>query len=328
MTVRLGLVGLGNWGHKLAATIGKLDEVELAACFARSLDTRTDFANRFGCRPARSVDDLLADGLDAVLVATPHSTHVELIEAVARAGLNVMVEKPLALTVSDARRCVVAAETAGVILQVAHYRRRLPATRAVKQLVDSGAIGTLFLVEGHFSRIWGPQTDRPWRDDPAESPAGAMTALGVHIADNFLYWAGPAARLSALSNRMGSHPGIDDITGALIEFESGVVGILTTSLRTPKLVSCTAHGSKMVAGSEMDGLRLRTLMGNDDEESDRHFEPFDAVADNLAHFVECIRTGSQPETGGNVGVAVVEILEAMTVSAASHGATVELADLR
>jgi predicted dehydrogenase len=127
---------------------------------------------------------------------------------------------------------------------------------------------------------------------------------------------------------MGSHPGIDDITGALIEFESGVVGTLTTSLRTPKLVSCAAHGSEMVASSEMDGLRLKTLMGNDDEETDRRYESFDAVADNLANFIECIRTGSQPETNGEVGVAVVEILEAMTLSAASRGATVELADLR
>jgi len=327
VTVRLGLVGLGNWGHKLAGTIGKLEGVELATCFARSIDTRTDFADNYGCRPARSVDDLLADGLDAVLVATPHSTHVELIEAVARAGLNVMVEKPLALTVSDARRCVVAAETAGVILQVAHYRRRLPATRAVKQLIDSGAIGTPYLVEGHFSRMWGPQTVRPWRDDPNESPAGAMTALGVHMADNLLYWAGRAVRLSALSNRFGSTGGIDDITGALIEFESGAIGTITTSLRTPKLVSCAAHGSQMVAYSEMDGLRLKTLMGNDDEETDRRYEPFDAVTDNLAGFVDCIRTGNQPETNGEVGVAVVEILEAMTLSAASSGATVELADL-
>ncbi|MBK5268529.1 MAG: Gfo/Idh/MocA family oxidoreductase [Acidimicrobiia bacterium] len=328
MTIRLGLIGLGNWGHKLAATIGKLDGVDLASCFARSIDARADFADSYGCRPARSVDDLLTDDLDGVLVATPHSTHVELIEVVARAGLNVMVEKPLALTVSDARRCVVAAETAGVILQVAQYRRRLPATRAVKQLIDSGAIGTLYLVEGHFSRIWGPQTERPWRDDPTESPAGAMTALGVHMADNLLYWAGPAVRLSALSNRMGFHAGIDDITGALIEFESGVVGTITTSLRTPKLVNCAAHGSQIVASSEMDGLQLKTLTGNDDEETDRRYEPFDAVADNLAHFVECIRTGSQPETDGEAGVAVVEILEAMTLSAASNGATVELADLR
>lgn len=328
MTIRLGLIGLGNWGHRLAATIGKLDGVDLASCFARSIDAREDFADNHGCRPARSVEDLFTGDLDGVLVATPHSTHVGLIEAVARAGLNVMVEKPLALTVSDARRCVVAAEAAGVILQVAQYRRRLPATRAVKQLIDSGAIGTLHLVEGHFSRMWGPQTERPWRDDPTESPAGAMTALGVHMADNLLYWAGPAVRLSALSNRMGFHAGIDDITGALIEFESGAVGTLTTSLRTPKLVHCAAHGSEIVASSEMDGLKLKTLMGNDDEETDRRYEPFDAVADNLAHFVECISTGSQPETDGEAGVAVVEILEAMTLSAASNGATVELADLR
>ena len=324
---RLGLVGLGNWGERLATTVGKLDGVELAACFARSPEARLSFAEHHACRPATSVQDLLADDLDGVLVATPHTTHAELVEAVVSAGVNVMVEKPLALTVADARRCVDAARTAGTILQVAHYRRRLPATRAVKALIESGALGALHLVVGHFSRIWGPQTERPWRDDPVESPTGAMTALGVHVADNLLYWAGPAVRVSAISRQIGGSTDLDDITGALIEFESGVVGTITTSLRVPKLVTGAAHGSKMVAFSEADGQTLSTLIGNDDELTSVDLDPVDAVTENLAHFVECVRTRTQPETGGAEGLAVVEILEAMALSATENGTSVSLAGL-
>lgn len=324
---RLGLVGLGNWGAKLAQTIEGLDGTMLAACYARSGEAREAFADQFGCRPAGSIDDLLADGLDGVLVATPHTTHVELVEEIAGAGMNVMVEKPLALTVMDAKRCISAAASSGSILQVAHYRRRLPATRAVKELINSGSLGEVHLLEGHFSRTWGPQTDRPWRDDPDEAPAGSMTALGVHMADNLLYWGGPAVRLSCLSNRIGGSTDIDDITGALIEFASGAIGTLTTSLRIPKLVRSGAHGSKLAAFSENDGLTLSTLKGNEDKRSSVDFELMDPVAANLAHFVECIRTGTHPETGGAEGLAVVEILEAMTLSAGNHGAPVLLSSL-
>lgn len=323
--IRLGIVGLGNWGTKLARTLKGIAGAELAACFARTPERRDMFAAEHGCRAATSLDDLLGAALDGVLVATPHTTHVELVEAIAGSGINVMVEKPLALTVADAKRCVRAADKAGVLLQVAHYRRRVAATRAIRRLIDEGSLGALHLVEGHFSRRWRPDTIRPWRDDPAEAPAGGMTALGVHMADNLLYFAGPAVRVSCFSTRIGAITALDDMTGALIEFASGAVGTLTTSLRIPKIVTCAAHGSEMVAWSEADGSRFFTLKGDGEERVEHEVEPKDAVAENLAHFVDCVRSGSQPETGGPEGLAVVAILEAMTTSAANNGAVVELA---
>ncbi len=154
-----------------------------------------------------------------------------------------------------------------------------------------------------------------------------MTALGVHMADNMLYFAGPAVRLSAFSTRIGKIAPIDDMTGALIEFECGAVGTLTTSVRLPKLITCGAHGTGLAAWSEADGTRLVTVTGNYDERTEQEMPPLDPVADNLAAFADCIRRGSQPETGGAEGLAVVAILEAMTVSAANSGAVVELASL-
>lgn len=325
---RLGLVGLGNWGHRLARSVVQVKGTELASCFARDRPRREAFAARHGCRPAASLDELWAEDLDGVMIATPHSTHVELTLSAITAGLAVMVEKPLALSVEDARRCVDAADKAETLLQVAHYRRRLPATRRVKALIDDGVLGHLHLVEGHFSRRLGPNHDRPWRDDPSEAPVGAMTALGVHMADNLLYFAGSAGRVSAFSTRIGRVAEIDDMSGALIEFESGAIGVLTTSLRIPKVVSCAAHGTEMVAWSDHDGSRLFTLEGDSEERVEHEVGKVDPVVDNLAHFVGCIRDGRRPETGGAEGLAVVEILEAMSRSATAGGASIDLATLR
>jgi predicted dehydrogenase len=325
--IGLAIIGVGNWARRLAASLRRVPDSVLVACHARSAEPRERFAVEHGCRAAPTLDDLFADDVDGVLIATPHRSHPELVEAAAAHGVAAMVEKPLALTTAAARRCVTAADRAGTILQVAHYRRRLGATRALHRLVETGALGRLHLVEGHFTRRLGPDKERPWRDDPAEAPVGAMTALGVHMADNLLYLAGPAVRLSAYSTRLGRESALDDMSGALIEFESGALGTLTTSLRIPRVITCAAHGTDMVAWSEEDGTRLFTL-GADDARMEQPIEAGDPVVDNLAHFVACIRTGLTPETGGPEGLAVVEILEAMAISAAAGGAPVDLASLR
>lgn len=329
MTVRLGIVGVGNWADRLASTVGALEGVELVACHSRNEASRSEFARRHGIDVVASLEGFTASGCDGVLVATPHTTHAEIVVELAELGLGVMVEKPLALTVADARRCVAAAAAAGVVLQVAHYRRRHGATRALRRMIDDGTVGDLHLVEGHFSRRWSVDDARQWRNDPAEAPSGGMTALGVHMADNLLYLAGPAVRLSSLSTRIGDGTALTDMDAALIEFGSGAVGVLTTSLRIPKLVTTTVHGSEMTAWSEADGTRLFTLAADrlDESRTEHVVEAVDGVAANLAAFAEAIRNGTPPETDGAAGLAVVAILEAMGISAANHGAPVELASL-
>lgn len=324
MTVRLGIVGLGNWGHRLAEAVHLVDDAALISCFARTESTRLEFGERHHIPPARSIEELAAS-VDGVLVATPHSTHVDVVIELADRGMAVMVEKPLALSVVDAERCTEAARRNNTILQVAHYRRRAPATRHLRQLIEDGSLGSVHLLEGHFSRVMQPDPARPWRENPDEAPAGAMTALGVHMVDNLLYLAGESpSRLSAFSTTVDRSSPLDDITSMHMEFPSGAIGALTTSLRLPKLITCAAHGSAMIGWSEADGVRCFTLRDGDESRTEVPLPARDPMLDNVAHFVECVRTQTQPETGGAEGTAVVRILEAMTQSAANSGAMVEL----
>jgi predicted dehydrogenase len=323
--LRFGIVGLGNWGERLAAAVGTLEGVHLEVCFARSEEARSGFAARHGCRAAPSLDSFLAEEVDGILVATPHTTHRELVTAIASAGRHIMVEKPLALTLEDARACVAAAEANDVLLQVAHFRRLAPATRAVRAAIDEGKLGTLHSVQGWFSRIWGPQTHRPWRDDPAESPLGGMTALGIHLVDNFHYLVGPIRRVACWSTQIGAITAIDDVTVAMLEFESGPVGTLTTSLRLPFQSTTAVFGSGGAAWSEDDGSTF-AYQGRDEHSPVREStEPVDGVGANLEAFRNSIRSGVPPETGGREGLAVVAVLEAMIESARRGGAVVDVA---
>lgn len=323
----LGIVGLGNWGDRLANAISGLPGVTLQTCFARSSESRANFATRHGCDQAGSLAALLDEPLDGILVATPHSTHREMVTTIAGAGRNLMVEKPLALTTADARACIEAVEAAGVVLQVAHYRRRLAATRALKEAIDAGTLGTVHALDGWFSRVWGPQTERPWRDNPDESPLGGMTALGVHIVDNFHYLAGPIAKVACFSKQIEGITGIDDITAAIFEFEAGPIGRLGTSMRVPFHCTTAAFGSEGAAWSNNDGSRF-LLQGRDDRAPvEIPIEPVDAMSANLAAFCETLRSGTRPETGGPEAFAVVAVMEAMLESAQSGGAPVEVEPL-
>lgn len=160
--VRLGIVGLGWFGGVLTDSAARSGVAEVVSCFARSPDARAAFAEAHGCRAADSVDALLADDeLDGVILATPHSTHADLVEQVAAAGKHVFVEKPLTLTVADARRAIAATEGAGVVLQVGQNRRRQPANRRIKEMIDGGELGTVLQLENFHSAAGGHKPDLP-----------------------------------------------------------------------------------------------------------------------------------------------------------------------
>ncbi len=178
--LRCASVGLGWWGGEHAAAIdGKSDRIRIAACHTDSGDAAADaaalgaFAERYGARPFERFDDLLADPeIDALIVTTPHSSHVPQIVAAAEAGKHVFVEKPLAMTVESGRRALDACQKHGVVLAVGHNRRFSNALAAIKKIVDDGTLGTILHAEAHFS--WPGGLTYPkgyWRTDPAEAPA-------------------------------------------------------------------------------------------------------------------------------------------------------------
>ena len=324
MTARLGLIGLGNWGHRLATTLAEIPDADLISCFARNEDRRRAFAENHACRAVPSLDAMLADDIDGVLIATPHRSHEGLIVAVASAGKHVMAEKPLALDVQSAERCVAAALENGVILQVAHYRRRLGATRVIRSLIDDGTIGRIHHIDGRFHRSWGPDLIRPWRDTAEEAPAGAMTALGVHLIDNFLYLGGPIARLSARSEQLEAVTSIDDVTTVMVEFASGALGTMATSVRLPFESTTAVYGNGAAAWSEQDGSQLFVQMADEEVRTQHPVDTVNGVKANLEAFVRSLATGEAPEVDGAAGLEVVRVFEAIITSSANIGEWIDV----
>ena len=326
--VRLAAIGLGWWGGMLAEAVKRSGEGEIYTCFARSADARKAYAEKVGCRQAGSFEEVLKDpAVQGLVLATPHSTHVPLIEQAASAGKHVFVEKPLALTVKDARRAIAACEKAKVTLLVGHHRRRQGANRRIKEMIGKGELGMVHQLEANLS-LFGGQTPRPgWRSDPAESPAGAMTGLGVHMIDNLIYLAGPVKRVAAFSKPLLGKSRLDDVTSLILEFEGGPLGYIGSTYVIPKLCYTRAYGTEASAYSDQEGGKLYFQKKGEDVPTEIPVQGGDALALELAELANCIRGKVKPETDGHASLQVVAVLEGV-IESARTGRAVDVAALR
>ena len=242
------IVGLGRWGRALVESVqGKSTQLR----FVLGIEPDTgaggarEFAGRHGFKLSSDYAEALSDlAVGAVVLATPHSLHLEQVIAAARAGKQVFCEKPLALTRADAEKMAAACERAGVTLAVGHNRRWWPAMRELRRLVESGALGTLLHVEGHNSNENSNAVAGGWRTLPAESPGGGMTGAGLHALDAMLSIAGPLRRVRAQLLERKPPPAPQDVACAMLEFESGVSGLLATVRATPFYWRVHAFGTK------------------------------------------------------------------------------------
>ena len=154
-----------------------------------------------------------------------------------------------------------------------------------------------------------------------------MTALGIHNVDTFHYLAGPAKRLVAFSKQIMGLTKLDETTSVLIEYERGPVGSITTSYFAQPVVSLSLYGSQANVWNDEDGTKLFVQRAGEMTRAPLDVEITDTVADELAEFARCIRSGSKPETGAPEALEVAAVLEAL-VESANSGRAVELADVR
>jgi predicted dehydrogenase len=312
-------VGVGGWGKTLADAAGRGTGLSIVACTSRSPENRAPFAKTYRCRDLPTYDAVLGDrDIEGVLITTPHSLHSDQVVAAAQAGKHVFVDKPFALTVEGARRATEACRRAGVVLAVGHQRRRQPASRALKRLVDDGTLGRVAQIEGNFSADIGfALKPDMWRTVRAETPGGAMTNLGIHHVDTYQYLLGPITRVMAFVRRVAlTGVDIDDATSIVFEFASGGLGYLGTSwVHANRTETITLHGTEAQAWHEAVGTRLFLARRGQKERTEETLAKVDPLVEELDEFARCVRSGTRPEVGGEEGIANTAVLEAIVESA-------------
>ncbi len=223
--LRVGLLGYGLAGRVFhAPLIMACPELALAAVVTRSPERRA--ALHAACPEAVALDtpDELwarASDLDLVVVATPNRSHVPLAHAALRAGLPVVVDKPLAPSAAEARALIAEARARGRLLTVFQNRRWDGDFLTVRRLLAEGALGSVRRFESRFER-WNPVPRPGWREqgDPAEA-GGLLYDLGAHLVDQALQLFGPVHTVYAELDRRRPGAAVDDDVFVALAHASG-----------------------------------------------------------------------------------------------------------
>lgn len=335
--IRIGVVGVGYWGSKhlrvLRSTVGVASVVGIDLRFA-GIDDGPQHVDRDLVGYA-DLDDALPH-VDALVIATPPSSHARLGMQAIAAGKHALVEKPLATTTAEARLLVEAAEAAGVVLMPGHTLEHNAAVHKLRELVRCRELGQLYYLDFARLNLGLYQPD-----------VGVILDLAPHdiSISNFVLGSQPTSVTAYGSRHV--HDQYEDIAHLVLDYaDISVQAYMHVSWLSPQKVRrVTVVGSKQMAVyDDLDAderIRVYDKAAVRPEETDGplskvayHFggvlSPFVSFAEPLAvqnqHFVDCVTSGSHPTTDGNSGLTVVQVLECAQISLAA-GRTVALAEV-
>lgn len=334
MSVGVGLLGSGFMAHTYAECLAK--HVPNAHLVAVALGSRAPaLCEEYGVELEASADALLArDDIQAVIVATPHSTHLPLTIAAAAAGRHVYLEKPMAVTLADCDRMIEACRAAGVLLTVNHVTRHRRSPLTAKRLLDEGLIGDLRMVRVLSSVVGYLEDDHGWAHNPEEG--GAWLDMGVHMFDALRWFTDSEVELIFARIRDFGGKEHQRRTGmAEVEMRSGVIAQFLVSMELPEpglgsQSQWTFIGSDGIIESDSYG---KVRLGRGDAWEEVYEMPsfalnadvyspvrLEAFAAQVEEFADAIGAGGGPGMAGEDGRAAVEVVEAAARSSATDTA--------
>lgn len=311
--VRVGLIGGGGIADAhIRGYRAHADRVAVTAVADAVPETAARRAAELGATAHTDYRELLADtAVDAVDVCLPHHLHADAVVAAAEAGKHVLCEKPLCLGPEEARRVQAAVADAGVTLMCAHNQLFLPTVARAKELLASGAIGTVYEVRttDSFFNDFDPQS-MGWRASARTSGGGELIDTGYHPTYLMLHLAGgaPVEATAMLStHRLGFMEG-EDSAQVLVRFDNGVVGSLVTSWAYDPAPTTERFSAVGELGSlSSDGTSL-TLARRGSAPETAQLDPVDTFVAEIGHFADCLTTGARPLHTEEEGIAVLGII--------------------
>jgi predicted dehydrogenase len=337
--IRIGVIGLGYWGPNYARVLRELGADLVWACDARPEALHLLRTRYPDVILTTSVDDVLADhSVDAVVIATPSSTHADLSVAALEAGKHVLCEKPLAFTVAECDRVIDAAAEADRVLMVGHTFIFNPAVRHMRQLVEAGAIGPIRYCHSARTGL-----------GPIRQDVNALWDLAPHDVSIILHLVDrEPVEVAAFGESYLREP-TEDVVFMTLRLEGHVLVNVHLSWIDPyKTRRLTVIGeSKMLvfddvvadeklrlydrgASYESSAIEARgseygeyKAMVRDGDILIPKVPASEPLKEQTRHFLACCAEGSVPETDGIAARRVVAVLEAASASLRAGGAVME-----
>ncbi len=307
--IRVGVIGVGNMGQHHARVLSRLKNVELVGVSDVNVELGLDTASKYRVRFFEDYHSLI-EHVDAVCVAVPTRLHHSVGMNCLRAGIHVLIEKPIAASIAEAESLVNAAAESNCILQVGHIERFNPAFKELHNVLRTEEVLAL------EARRMSPYSDRA-------NDVSVVLDLMIHDIDLLLELAGAAVvKLSASGSRSADSGYLDYVT-ATLGFANGVVATLTASKVTHrKIRTIAAHCRNSL--TEADFLNNEILINRQttantmtsygqvlyrqdgliEKVYTSNTEPLHA---ELEHFVNCVRGGEKPSVGGEQALKALRL---------------------
>ena len=336
--IRVGIIGCGN------IAVAHLNGYRNCANFAQVValsDLNTTNAKKLREEFTLEADVygdyhkmLKSKGVDVVDICLPIIAHSDAAIASAKAGKHILIEKPFANTLSEAKQIVKATDEARVTLMVAHDQRFRAQHLKMKQFIESGKIGRIVSARADINQnIEAILPQGHWH----YSHRGALISIGIHMLDLLRYFVGNVKRISGFHTTammpMIGQKGVegeeaDDLGVAAFEFDNGALGTLVASYcakahpwHDSVILHGTAGGMHTIGGlhikSEVDDsfAKLSKIETENEDVDDWRFRP--SYSKEIEHFLKCLREGKEPLCSGHDNLYTMGAIEAIYKSSVS-----------
>ncbi|NLS07086.1 Gfo/Idh/MocA family oxidoreductase [Rhizobium sp. P32RR-XVIII] len=329
--LRLGVIGAGLKAAEYAESWAKMPELEFVALADTNPSSRQrliDVCVASGAPAPRSFEDYrdvlstCRDELDIVYVSTPHAFHGEQAVAVAEAGLDLFLEKPMVTTVAEAERLIAAQKKSGVTIVTAFQGGLSPLVIDTRERAVSGEFGDLIAISGMIWESWSSNYDGHWKQQPEISGGGFMFDTGAHMMNTVCLLANSDFEsVSAYMNNHGKR--IDIATAVSARLKNGALATLTAAGEGPP--GCASYitffYSKAIVRIDAWGGWREISVGR----ASGAREEAEILGNPMKSFL-AIRGGTMENTGSvEMGLRFARLWDAIKESAAADGVPVRIA---
>ena len=307
------LVGLGRWGEKHLRVLSELGATVWGADLSAE---RRAWAAKSGVDPSRLVSDVATalPRVDAVDIVTPADSHLELAARCLEAGKDCFVEKPLTLTVREARHLEAVVAATGRILQVGHIFRFHPVSDVLRRCVFEGRVGQVRYLTGRFAGFKRPRAD-----------VGVTQTDAIHYFDLFAHLLGraPTAVTATLRDYLGR--GLDDLSFTTVDYGDVPAFVEAGYFAPGTFRDCVVVGDRGSLAADFS-QSLVTVFSQEHQPRDGQWavqegesEELKAVGEEplrreLSGFLECVVARREPPVGVRDGLLALQVVEAAQLS--------------
>jgi predicted dehydrogenase len=288
--LRFGIIGAGAIGRDYGTAIAGSSEAEVVAVADTRIDVARDLAGRLGCEAFGSYPELgETGGVEAVVVCTPPNSHAEICLHFIELPVHVLCEKPFSIEARDASRVLKRAQEQSVRITMASKFRYVEDVIRAKQIVDSGILGEIILLENVFaSRV---DMSQRWNSDPAVSGGGVLIDNGTHSLDLMRYFLGPLAEVQVVEGKRSQGLAVEETVRIFVRSTEGVMGSIDLSWSLNKELDSyiSVFGSRGTVHVGWRESKYRQSTSNEWVVFGRGYSKLDAFRRQVENFARAIR---------------------------------------